>query len=105
VPCKIEEMTVELGSALHEIMVVFVWNIRGKNLQAYIDKDIIESAKDSFAPVLCHFFILRLDYPCFYEIIAKLLEEPILHTNSSLSGVVAMLFRNHIISKTYIDNT
>lgn len=41
-PCEIEEMTVELGSVLHEIVVVFVCNIRGKNLDAHIDKDITE---------------------------------------------------------------
>lgn len=76
-PCEIEEMTVELGSVLHEIVVIFVCNIRGKNLHAHIDKDIIQSAKDSFAPVsipgdriapvLCYFSILRLDYPVFIK--------------------------------------
>ena len=50
-PCEIEEMTVELGSALHEKLCVFVCNIRVKNLHAHIDKDIVQSAKDSFAPV------------------------------------------------------
>jgi hypothetical protein len=42
VPCEIEEMTVEIGSVLYENLVVFVCNIRGKNINAHIDKYITE---------------------------------------------------------------